>query len=1250
MFKLLNRIAWVLSLALAFPIFSMFWGMFWWYGLSILWWVVPLTFIIKKFILSEDFITTRLEYFQSKLIENIWEIKSISIKEKESIEEIDDIVTTFKTESIQDSIETKEKEYNSITQMWDNWVEVIDTPQYEEVSDEQLHYNLAKQEAKIEKVDDTPWILDIYLEQASDYIKEFFATNTLAKIWAILIFLAVVFFLRGIAETFWEVIWPVGRLLIGFVIAFTVFWVWSFLHARWNKNEGLILIGLSILINYWVILSGRYLIWESSLWEDWFLTEGITFLLLILNTVFWVVTSLVYQSRTLLIFSFIFAYINPFIIWANSSGTPYTLIWYSLIVSLWGLFLAQNWSTKSLVQHEINEHNYNILLYITFILGSLLILVAPFTTNIDWIAKIISSVVLSIVTIYTFWNAKLDKSSRLNLGVTGLFIIAYVFIVLLLMSWWSHQWILDTSSSFIVYTLILLGFFWFTSVLFKNDSSNPILQFLLFIPLLICLGLILSGHAFSVIWLLIVVLGLYLISFWTLQKHFSTVLSYAYFILIGVFILVADISLVVESSAHEMSVFLTVLSVSFIFLFTTYYYSLQKYLSHLYSIWTVFAILLLAPIMVVVSSINWLKTWDIIQSWLVTTSLHVNLSIASIVLFALANWILPFINKNLLNNTKNITNLVVWSLAWVLFIAYELYNFWNAYFPWVAQWIAFLSLAVIYFVQSFLVVQKIWNLQSITSDSSDNNASLKNVFYTYAWISLSLFSLAIAFLFSKYPEIISTVWLFEATILYYFYSQTKQWKILTAWNVLFVIWILKLWFLVDIVDSWDYKFLVSFSIIAASLLLNVWFIDKLKDITWKTIHYVFHVIWIGILGLLLSQIIVSSWHGWSSFWISIFLTAIWVVYSLLKTDFLKWFFIFLLIWFSVFHIASIEFIFNKLERDDISYFKALQYIVTTIVISNYFIWNRKINTHYKKIIISIIGVYTFIISNIYILDIFGDIFGHFSLTIYWWIIASVLLFYWIANDMVKLRTIGLYFIILTSVKIFGFDVWQLDNTSSRVVALMWLGILFIAISTLYTKKYWNNILNELSPDNLKDDDEDIQDHKVLLDTDSDNNSSDNTINTKTDNTDKIISNKKTNKTVVKKEKNKQEKSSKKKEKKSDNSVTSNSNEQLHSNQEEFSNDFMKKLSKVNVDDIKVVRFFPKNLDNFTIRAKNLMRVSKLVIKQTWKNSFAAWELEWIYNYVIKNYKSKLSRREFDKLRTTLKDFIDDGWEVEIIKK
>jgi hypothetical protein len=98
------------------------------------------------------------------------------------------------------------------------------------------------------------------------------------------------------------------------------------------------------------------------------------------------------------------------------------------------------------------------------------------------------------------------------------------------------------------------------------------------------------------------------------------------------------------------------------------------------------------------------------------------------------------------------------------------------------------------------------------------------------------------------------------------------------------------------------------------------------------------------------------------------------------------------------------------------------------------------------------------------------------------------------------------------------------------------------------------------------------------------------------------------------------------------------------------NSFMKKLKKVDISEIKVVRFFPKKSENFTIRAKNLIRVISLIVEKTGKSKFKANELDNMYDYVIKNYKSDLSRREYDKIRSTVKDFIDEGGEVEIVKK
>jgi hypothetical protein len=44
-----------------------------------------------------------------------------------------------------------------------------------------------------------------------------------------------------------------------------------------------------------------------------------------------------------------------------------------------------------------------------------------------------------------------------------------------------------------------------------------------------------------------------------------------------------------------------------------------------------------------------------------------------------------------------------------------------------------------------------------------------------------------AFVFSDYPEIITTIWLFEATILYYIFYRNNSKKIFFAATILFLI-------------------------------------------------------------------------------------------------------------------------------------------------------------------------------------------------------------------------------------------------------------------------------------------------------------------------------------------------------------------------------------------------------------------------------------------------------------------------------
>jgi hypothetical protein len=253
----------------------------------------------------------------------------------------------------------------------------------------------------------------------------------------------------------------------------------------------------------------------------------------------------------------------------------------------------------------------------------------------------------------------------------------------------------------------------------------------------------------------------------------------------------------------------------------------------------------------------------------------------------------------------------------------------------------------------------------------------------------------------------------------------------------------------------------------ASFILNLYFINKTEEKGYQNIHHFFHIIWMLIMWGLLLEIIPSTWEWWSMLGISVFLTLLWFFYSKFRFKFLKIVFLLFFTIFAILHIWNIDSIFWRLESYEKNSLKVLQYIVTGIMISNYLIWNKfnKIKSFTKTILI-IISIYAFIISNIYILDLFENIFGFYTLTIYWWLIASILLIYWIQRDIIKYRTIWLYFLILTSLKIFWYDVWKIWDTNVSVVVFAILWIIFIVISTLYTKRFWDNMKWEFSFSNL----------------------------------------------------------------------------------------------------------------------------------------------------------------------------------------
>ncbi len=1111
--KLLNRIAWFVSLFMWYMVVIAFIDLFWWYhSWSIFWWAI-VWIIFKKIFLSEEFIKSRLEFFADAIAYRIWESK-IESKKKVKKEEI---------KKVEDKDEIPEFKLNDI-ESYENHKNV-DVSWLEETQIVKPVLNTALNNRKNNNEEDLKEE-DLFKPSRFEvFIKDFFSENILAKLWWIIIFIWVLFLIWWV---YWK-IWPIWRIIIWFAIWFAIYFTWSIIEKKWFDNESRILMWIWILINYAVILGWRYILVDDNSWNE-LLSSWVTFIFLILNTIFAILTSLVYKSDSMLFFSFIFALLNPILVWWWLDNT-FVLVWYSLIVSFWWLYLAKKESI--------------LYLAITiFILSNFLFLIADVWSDIEWVVKMVSSTIVSIASIFTIY--KIEKSY-----LSGIFIWSYLFLALILWTWWEY---LKESLSFVSYMAVImlyfgLGIFYFLKTWFES------LIIILFSPLLIILWLSYAWVIYSIPLVLAIMVLVYLFGFSFISKSANSTMKYAFLIILWIYIILTNSYLSLSIWHIELNLvnFITTLVVSFTFILTSYQLSRKEDLSFLYSIWTIWWIFILAPI---------LTSSD-------KDSAMFGLSIISVILFWVSNLILPFLNKNLIENWDNLKNLIIWLISWVLFIWYEIFKYWNTYFPGVTMWYAYLWLSLLYFWFAYLAVNSIW-FPKIKKDESS-----RNVIYAYLWITISLFSLAIAIVFSEFDKIwsaiVGTIWIFESTLLYYFYSKTKENKIALAATILFVIWILKSFILLDIVWQKDYFTLVPLSIVFISMVLNIKYTNYEK--TWiKITHDILHILWAIVLGLLLVKIIPNTNHWWSTFGISLFLLIISSVYYYYDSKILKYFFLAWFVGFWIYQISSFNYITYRLDNDWLNYLIVLQYISTVILWVSTYIWNKINSDKQNQNVINIFFLfYLLIITTQYIHNIFDNLF---AITVYWWILGSTLILKWIWNDIIKLRTIWLYLLSLTILKIFFIDIGAgLENTWARILAFIFVWVLLIFISTRYTKKYWDNILWEFNVWNLFDDpDKNINDTPIV------------------------------------------------------------------NNQ----------IKDIDVSDIKFVEY-TIGAKKIKIRAVNLIKMSKLVISMyDWKTIFEKWELKNVYEYIKSNYKSDLSKANYDKIVAILDEFVEKWWEVKFI--
>ncbi len=860
------------------------------------------------------------------------------------------------------------------------------------------------------------------------FFEKFFAENALAKIGGIFLFLGVLFFLGIIVSA----LGPVGRIIIGFIAGFIFFGVGVFLDQRGYVNESRTMLGVGILVNYLVILSGRYLLGDGS---SNLLSEGVTFVFLILNTVFAIVTSLVYKSKTLLMFSFVFAYLNPFLIGADSDGTPYTLAGYSFIISLGALILSQ-------LYHTSDDRDFSgYLRLVAFIGGNILFLIAPFSTPGHWLIKV---VLLGIVSLATIALTYRNSDNKNDIGM--FFVMTYVAFGILLIGGGMAD-VLHTGVAFLGYIsflLVALG----ATVFVISLGSVASLGYVLFAPLILVFGLLVTGNLFFLIPVILGSLFLYLIIFTLLYDTLSAGFKHVFFVLLCVFLGLSNLSLKFDLvTAMDSTTFLSIVASSLIFLFASYFFSRREKLEYLYSIGTIGTIFLLVPV-------------------IETKGEFAMPSVFAIVLFALANILAPFVNRNLCRN--DLKNLAVSLVAGILFIGGQLYNFGEVakLFPGMTLGYGFMGLAALYFALGYAMMGILE--VNVSTPSAEGNEARKNTIFGYLGVSISLFSIAILVIFSSQPAIVASIWFFEATILLFFFQKIKDMKIMIAALVLFVVGILKYGVFIESLNSGDFVQLVPLVAIFVSFVLNLKFLDGTEDAK-KIPHDVLHLIAMAMVGVGVMNIVPQTGRGHSIFAIAILLAVVGTAYNLYASKLLQYAFTGALAIFYFDHVSSLSGIFSLLQSDGRADLKFLQY-ATVAIVGGWIYARSRIGGKFDGLKLALyipFVVYLFVITTQFVYYIFDE--SIFAITIYWSLWAFAYISTGISKDSQTRRTIGLYLLTLVIFKVLFYDIWaEIDNGIFRVVALMFVGGLMIYISTLYTRKYPGNLMKEFDFGNLTD--------------------------------------------------------------------------------------------------------------------------------------------------------------------------------------
>lgn len=96
-------------------------------------------------------------------------------------------------------------------------------------------------------------------------------------------------------------------------------------------------------------------------------------------------------------------------------------------------------------------------------------------------------------------------------------------------------------------------------------------------------------------------------------------------------------------------------------------------------------------------------------------------------------------------------------------------------------------------------------------------------------------------------------------------------------------------------------------------------------------------------------------------------------------------------------------------------------------------------------------------------------------------------------------------------------------------------------------------------------------------------------------------------------------------------------------------DLMNSLIQVDISNVESIKFITNGTKGFIIKTPNIKRLAIYITTKLAKTTFEAEELRNIYNHVVENLQSNLSKTDYNIVQGKINEFVQSGGEVKIEK-